>query len=443
MAVKTAGRTRIAVRSQSIITNETEVSRAAARTFHRSFEDNAASGGFRNSYIASKIRRLRSRRGQAGEGQQNYSSGGKTAVNVRSVPENERQGSRGKAFRSGEAVNASDSSAYTSSSAATAAGSAGQTAGEGVKQGAEKGTEKAAEGAGRAAAEAAGKAAETGIRAGSAAATAGTSEAIHAVKAGFKIAKKTFDVTKKGIDSATAAPESGTKGGSATGGMTISEQNANSTSHKSVKVMTSILSFFAPAVAAVVVPIMATVFLAVMVIGLVLAPVLAAVNIGERPDVPPVKTEVFAKISEEMLKYEGMEYVWAGASPETSFDCSGLVQWVYKQALDIDLPHEAQSQCRMCTMVEAKDAQAGDLVFFKETSTRNGNYITHVGIYCGEGIMYQSGGRGVGYADIRTQYWQTHLYGYGRLPQLMEELKDERKDEQPDNAGSGNEQDSS
>ncbi len=442
MAVKTAGRTRIAVRSQSIITNETEVSRAAARTFHRSFEDNAASGGFRNTYIASMLRRLRSRRGQAPEGQQNYSSGGKTAVNVRSVPENDRQSARKKGFRAEGFANAAETGA-SASSAATAASSAGHTAGEGVKHGAEKGSEKAAEGACKAAAEVAGKAAETGIRAGSAAASAGTSEAIHAAKAGFKIAKKTFDVTKKGIDSATAAPQSEAKGGSATGGMTVSEQNANSTSHKSVKVMTSILSFFAPAVAAVVLPIMATVFLAVMVIGLVLAPVLAAVNIGERPDVPPIKTEVFAKISEEMLKYEGMEYVWAGASPETSFDCSGLVQWVYKQALDIDLPHEAQSQCRMCTMVEAKDAQAGDLVFFKETSTRNGNYITHVGIYCGEGIMYQSGGRGVGYADIRTQYWQTHLYGYGRLPELMEELKDEHKDEQPDNAGPGDEQDSS
>ena len=442
MAVKTTGRTRIAVRSQSIITNETEVSRAAARTFHRSFEDNAASDGFRNSYIALMIRRLRSRRGQSSEWQQNYSSGGKTAVNVRSVPENDRQSARGKGFRSESSANATETGAFASS-ATTAASSAGQTVGEGVKHGAEKGTEKAAEGACKAAAEAAGKAAETGIRAGSAAATAGTSEAFHAIKTGFKVAKKTFDVTKKGIDSATAAPESGTKGGSATGGMTVSEQNANSTSHKSVKVMTSLLTFFAPVVAAVVVPIMATVFLALMVIGLVLAPVLAAVNIGERPDVPPIKTEAFARISEEMLKYEGMEYVWAGASPETSFDCSGLVQWVYKQALDIDLPHEAQSQCRMCTMVEAKDAQAGDLVFFKETSTRNGNYITHVGIYCGEGIMYQSGGRGVGYADIRTQYWQTHLYGYGRLPQLMEELKDERKNEQPDNAGSGNEQDSS
>ena len=68
-----------------------------------------------------------------------------------------------------------------------------------------------------------------------------------------------------------------------------------------------------------------------------------------------------------------------GASPTTSFDCSGLTQWTYGKA-GINLPRTAQQQYDVTQHIPLSEAQAGDLVFFHSTYNA-GSYITHVGIY--------------------------------------------------------------
>ena len=83
-------------------------------------------------------------------------------------------------------------------------------------------------------------------------------------------------------------------------------------------------------------------------------------------------------IMEEALKYEGWAYVFGGASPTTSFDCSGLVQWCFSKA-GISLPRTAQEQYNVTQHIPLSEAQAGDLVFFHSTYNA-GTYITHVGI---------------------------------------------------------------
>ncbi len=90
----------------------------------------------------------------------------------------------------------------------------------------------------------------------------------------------------------------------------------------------------------------------------------------------------------EALKYQGWDYVYGGSNPNTSFDCSGLVQWCYGKA-GISLP---------------RTAQAGDLVFFHSTYNA-GTYVTHVGIYVGNNQMYHAGDP-IGYADLNNSYWQ-------------------------------------
>ena len=375
------GRTRIAVRSQSIKKTGTEVNAFEGRTFHRS----------RTAFYSTQ------------------SIGKKTP---------------GKKATDTMAQNAWK----TTDATAKTGGKAAETVTQGVEKSAEtaaKTGEKAAETAAKTAqkaaetvAKTAEKAAETGIRAGSAVATAGTSEAFHAIKTGFKVAKKTFDVSKKGMEKATESQPESTKGGSQTGGMTVSEQNANLTSHKSAKTGTNLLAFFTPLVGAMLLPLIITVFLTLMIITVVLAPIISAVggSIEAHPEVPPVSTEAFAKISEEMLKYEGIPYVWGGSSPEAGFDCSGMVQYVYRNALGIELPRQSQSMCDFCTYVPEADAAQGDLVFFRGTSARTGNDITHVAIYCGDNIIYESGDKGVGYARLDTPYCQAHFAGFGRVP---------------------------
>jgi cell wall-associated NlpC family hydrolase len=85
-----------------------------------------------------------------------------------------------------------------------------------------------------------------------------------------------------------------------------------------------------------------------------------------------------SQVIAEARKYLGVKYVWGGESP-TGFDCSGLVQYVYKK-FGVNLPRVSQDQAHAGKAVSAADAKAGDLVFYH-------NPATHVGIYLGNGMM--------------------------------------------------------
>ena len=76
------------------------------------------------------------------------------------------------------------------------------------------------------------------------------------------------------------------------------------------------------------------------------------------------------------LQYLGVPYRWAGADPDTGFDCSGLVMYVFAQ-LGVQLPHFAAGQYGYGSAVARDQLQPGDLVFF--------DGLSHVGIYIGNG----------------------------------------------------------
>ena len=82
-----------------------------------------------------------------------------------------------------------------------------------------------------------------------------------------------------------------------------------------------------------------------------------------------------------------MPYVWGAAGP-TSFDCSGLVQWSFRQA-GIVMPRVAADQARTGPSVAVKDLQPGDLLFYHTDPTAPG-YISHVAMYLGNGKMIQA-----------------------------------------------------
>jgi cell wall-associated NlpC family hydrolase len=117
-------------------------------------------------------------------------------------------------------------------------------------------------------------------------------------------------------------------------------------------------------------------------------------------------------VMNEALKYKGWKYVYGGYTPTTSFDCSGLVQWCYGKA-GINLPRTAQEQYDATQHISLSEAQAGDLVFFHSTYDA-GTYITHVGIYQGNNLMYDAGDP-IGYTDLTSSYWQEHLVCAGRV----------------------------
>ena len=122
--------------------------------------------------------------------------------------------------------------------------------------------------------------------------------------------------------------------------------------------------------------------------------------------------EEFAAIYKEAQKYVGTSYVWGGSTPETGFDCSGYVCWVYNQNGYNVGRTTANGLWNKSQHISEAEAKPGDLVFFEGTYDTPGK--SHVGIYLGNGMMV-SAGAPIKYADIHSSYWQKYLSGFGRL----------------------------
>jgi cell wall-associated NlpC family hydrolase len=124
------------------------------------------------------------------------------------------------------------------------------------------------------------------------------------------------------------------------------------------------------------------------------------------PPVIPATGSLGAKAVQIAEQQLGKPYVWAAAGPN-SFDCSGLVQYVYKQ-LGVYLVHYTVSQWDETAHVPLADAQPGNLVFYQDPSS---GFIYHVGIYIGHGEMIDAPETGEN-VQIDTIYW----------PNLMSEV---------------------
>ena len=99
----------------------------------------------------------------------------------------------------------------------------------------------------------------------------------------------------------------------------------------------------------------------------------------------------------------GTPYRWGGTSPESGFDCSGLVGYVFR-TIGIDLPRVSREMAGSGTPVNDRNALAvGDLVFFG----RSGKRIDHVGIYVGDGKFLHAPrtGRDVTVSSLTSGYW--------------------------------------
>lgn len=122
----------------------------------------------------------------------------------------------------------------------------------------------------------------------------------------------------------------------------------------------------------------------------------------------------FAALIAEGEKYLGYPYVWGGSTPETSFDCSGFVCWVYTHSGAYPLSRTtATGIYNQCAIVPKEEAQPGDLVFFNGTYASSGP-VSHVGIYVGGGKMLHCGSP-IQYTSIETAYWKEHFFAFGRL----------------------------
>ncbi|GAA4548422.1 C40 family peptidase [Amycolatopsis samaneae] len=118
---------------------------------------------------------------------------------------------------------------------------------------------------------------------------------------------------------------------------------------------------------------------------------------GSRPDVKAPGAAAQAAVNAALSKL-GSPYVYGATGPGT-FDCSGLMQWAYKQA-GISLPRTADAQIASGgTRVSRDQLQPGDLVGFYSP-------ITHIGMYIGDGKMVHAPDTGdvVKISPLQSQY---------------------------------------
>ena len=112
----------------------------------------------------------------------------------------------------------------------------------------------------------------------------------------------------------------------------------------------------------------------------------------------------------------GTPYRWGGTSPDSGFDCSGLVNYVFRTTLGIELPRVSREMASNGEKVERAALTAGDLVFFGRRGTR----VDHVGIYVGDGQFVHAprSGRDVTVSRLDTGYWANRFLQARRVEGL-------------------------
>ena len=127
---------------------------------------------------------------------------------------------------------------------------------------------------------------------------------------------------------------------------------------------------------------------------------IAAQGLPVLTDLPATRTESVLKRAMALL---GTPYRWGGNSPDGGFDCSGLVGYVFRTALGIELPRVSRDMAHNGEEVARGALTAGDLVFF----SRRGKRVDHVGIYMGNGQFVHAPrtGKDVMVSELDTGYW--------------------------------------
>lgn len=131
----------------------------------------------------------------------------------------------------------------------------------------------------------------------------------------------------------------------------------------------------------------------------------------------PSLFQTYASSAQELtvraLSLIGIHYRRGGESPESGFDCSGFVRYLFRESLGLRLPRTSRDISHFGKTISRDDLQPGDLVFFN--TLRRG--FSHVGIYLGEYrfVHAPASGGEVRVEDMRQAYWTKRFDGARRL----------------------------
>ena len=121
---------------------------------------------------------------------------------------------------------------------------------------------------------------------------------------------------------------------------------------------------------------------------------------------PEETSPIAADVLIRALGLVGTPYRWGGNTPDSGFDCSGLIGFVFRDAAGISLPRTTRELIVMRAQdVSEQNLQTGDLLFF---ATGGGSQVSHAGIYVGEGRFVHAPATGgtVKLDSLNKAYWQ-------------------------------------
>ncbi|WP_060509160.1 C40 family peptidase [Pseudomonas sp. NBRC 111124] len=144
------------------------------------------------------------------------------------------------------------------------------------------------------------------------------------------------------------------------------------------------------------------------------APVVQPRITYSQPEGSPLADDVLMRA----IGLVGTPYRWGGNTPDSGFDCSGLIGYVYRDAAGISLPRSTREMIVMrAPTVDINSLQSGDLVFF---ATGGGSQVSHAGIYVGEGRFVHAPRTGgtVRLDYLSNSYWsKAYLQAKRVIPQ--------------------------
>lgn len=138
-----------------------------------------------------------------------------------------------------------------------------------------------------------------------------------------------------------------------------------------------------------------------------------AASAGHWGNATPADPQAANNVLMRAISLVGTPYRYGGNTPESGFDCSGLVAYVYREMVDVRLPRTSRDLAAVQgPKIDPQRLATGDLVFFGSRGA-----VSHVGIYVGEGrfVHAPSSGGTVRLDSLGGHYWKDHYTGAKRV----------------------------
>lgn len=123
-------------------------------------------------------------------------------------------------------------------------------------------------------------------------------------------------------------------------------------------------------------------------------------------NIPPVDSAKANEVMFSAMQQVGKPYRYGGSSPQNGFDCSGLINYVYRESVGLKLPRTVKElKTASAPSINREDLQTSDLVIF---ATKSNGTPDHAGIYVGKGrfVHAPSSGGKVRLDKLDDAYWQ-------------------------------------